>query len=204
MRRRCAAHDAASLRQHGDHAHGRAVDERHRLRNSPQVLVVHEPVDEVVVHLRENRRRYVGGALAANREVHAELSALLDDFLEGLQPIVPPALTLALRGVRQDVVGLVDDEVNARVKVVLAAPLLLLVEVFRNDEGDNPLLILIDLQERKHSDGLLDLSEHVAGAHLIQLRGILELGDIPADPRRDVFANDAPPHATAPDSGEGR
>lgn len=96
MGRRCSAHDAASLRQHGNHAHGRAVDERYRLRNCLQVLVVHEPVDEVVVHLRENRWRDVSGALAANREVHAELATLLDDLLEGFQPIVSPALALAL------------------------------------------------------------------------------------------------------------
>lgn len=71
-------------------------------------------------------------------------------ILEDFQPIVLPAIALMLRGVGQDVVSLVDDEVNARAEAVLSSPFLLFVEVFRNIASVYPILILIGLQKSEH------------------------------------------------------
>lgn len=122
-------------------------------------------MDEVVVHLRENRRRYVGRPLAAHGEVHAKLAPLLDDFLERLKSVVAPVLALALRRVRQDVVCFVDDQVSTASTLVLPALLLELIERLRHDERNDLLLLKVNVEKR--DDG--DIGFETADARLVEL-----------------------------------
>ena len=72
------------------------VEIRNRAFDSFNVLVVDEPVEEVVVKLRNDGRGDVGRPLTCNGQEDAELPPLLDYFFKYFKPIVLPLLTLTL------------------------------------------------------------------------------------------------------------
>ena len=73
------------------------VQIRDGLPHGTDVFMVDQTVQEIVVQLRDDRRRYVRRALARNCEKHSEFPAFLDDLLKCFESVILPLSALPLR-----------------------------------------------------------------------------------------------------------
>jgi hypothetical protein len=92
---RDAGHDAAPGREDRKGFERDGIQIGDRLLDRPDVHVIDESVQEVVVQLRDDCFGDVVRSLAGDPKEHTELAPLLDDFLERLEPVVTPRIALS-------------------------------------------------------------------------------------------------------------